>query len=61
MTETDFTCPNGCETAPWGVELPSIYDGVCYWWCETCDTKWHRFPASQAARRARVERAWRGE
>jgi len=27
-----------------GVELRGIYDGVCYWWCQKCELRVHRFP-----------------
>ena len=41
-----------------GVELPDIYDGICYWRCERCRVKWSRFGKDQPHRRAAVERYW---
>lgn len=26
-----------------GVEIPGLYDGVCYWMCPDCGERWHRF------------------
>ena len=37
-----------------GVEVPSIYDGVCFYLCQTCGVWWHRFARSDD-RRAKVE------
>jgi len=41
-----------------GVEVVGIYDGVCYWRCEKCRVKWHRFGPRPANLRAAVERYW---
>jgi len=36
-----MTC---CGDSMIGVELRGIYDGVCYWWCQICERRVHRFP-----------------
>jgi len=52
-------CPK-CFGEATGCEVPEIYDGVCYWRCEACKVKWHRFGKDQPHRRAAVERYWEG-
>ena len=55
----DELCPR-CHAPAIGVEIPTIWDGVCYWRCETCRVKWHRFGTDEPHRRAAVERYWEG-
>jgi hypothetical protein len=55
----DECCPK-CGVIATGCEVPAIYDGVCYWRCEACKVKWHRFGKDQPHRRAAVERYWEG-
>ena len=52
-------CPR-CQHMATGCEVSAIYDGVCYWRCESCKVKWHRFGKDQPHRRAAVERYWEG-
>lgn len=51
-----WTYTDGTERTGWstiGVEIPGVYDGVCYWLCPDCDQWWHRFPEGDQ-RRERV-------
>jgi hypothetical protein len=41
-----------------GVEIPGIYDGICYWQCPVDGERWHRFQAGDR-RRAAVEKYWK--
>ena len=61
FTTTRYTCycPK-CGSGATGVEVKDIYDGVCYFRCEKCKVKWHRFGLDQPHQRAAVERYWEG-
>lgn len=37
-------CPQGCGDEIIGIEVWGLYDGVLYWQCTGCGSKWHRFP-----------------
>jgi hypothetical protein len=45
MNPTTLLCPKcgGTDTAL-GVIVRGTYDGVLYWECEACATRWHRWP-----------------
>lgn len=49
-------CPR-CAMPAVGVELRGVYDGICYWRCEKCRVKWHRFDKGDY-RRGLVAKAW---
>lgn len=55
--QTEY-CPR-CRKPAVGVEIEGVYDGVCYWMCESCRVKWHRFGEDEPWLRQRVERYWR--
>jgi uncharacterized Zn finger protein len=55
MTPTSLTCPTcGEGDAVLGVIERGTYDGVLYWECESCGTRWHRWPEEHWLR-ARAE------
>lgn len=44
-----------CGVPMWSYEAPGVYDGTCFWTCETCGRWKHRFPIG-SDRRRRAER-----
>lgn len=32
-----------CEAHKIGIQIQGVYDGVLFWECEQCGTRWHRW------------------
>lgn len=62
MTVTSLDCP-ACHAggdAALGVIIRGVYDGVLFWECEACGTRWHRWPEGHWLRQ-RADPHVRGE